>query len=141
MGQRVPVRTVVGGGRDTHDGHENSPILVFFSNLLERPEQRGRWTARSLGLPVIGPQIARGAMAAHQLSEHVDHPPGPDASRHIHSLFRAGNDPDRRTIRVTNTAGVPAWQATVTGGNVVGNRSLRFTFAQTLTNNFCTGVD
>ena len=32
-GQRVPVRTVVGGGRD--DGHENSPILVFFSNLLE----------------------------------------------------------------------------------------------------------
>ena len=31
---RVPVRTVVGGGRDTHDGHENSPILVFFSNLL-----------------------------------------------------------------------------------------------------------
>ena len=30
-----PVRTVVGGGRDTHDGHENSPILVFFSNLLE----------------------------------------------------------------------------------------------------------
>ena len=21
------------GGRDTHDGHENSPILVFFSNL------------------------------------------------------------------------------------------------------------
>ena len=34
-GQRVPVRTVVGGGRDTHDGHENSPILVFFSNLLK----------------------------------------------------------------------------------------------------------
>ena len=34
-GQRVPVRTVVGGGRDTHDGHENSPILVFFSNLLD----------------------------------------------------------------------------------------------------------
>ena len=33
-GQRVPVRTVVGGGRDTHDGHENSPILVFFSDLL-----------------------------------------------------------------------------------------------------------
>ena len=31
-----PVRTVVGGGRDTHDGHENSPILVFFSNLLGR---------------------------------------------------------------------------------------------------------
>ena len=30
-----PVRTVVGGGRDTHDGHENSPILVFFSNLLD----------------------------------------------------------------------------------------------------------
>ena len=29
------MRTVVGGGRDTHDGHENSPILVFFSNLLE----------------------------------------------------------------------------------------------------------
>ena len=28
------MRTVVGGGRDTHDGHENSPILVFFSNLL-----------------------------------------------------------------------------------------------------------
>ena len=24
------------GGRDTHDGHENSPILVFFSNLLGR---------------------------------------------------------------------------------------------------------
>ena len=28
------MRTVVVGGRDTHDGHENSPILVFFSNLL-----------------------------------------------------------------------------------------------------------
>ena len=28
------MRTVVGGGRDTHDGHENSPILVFFSNLI-----------------------------------------------------------------------------------------------------------
>ena len=24
------------GERDTHDGHENSPILVFFSNLLGR---------------------------------------------------------------------------------------------------------
>ena len=24
------------GGRDTHDGHENSPILVFFSNLLDQ---------------------------------------------------------------------------------------------------------
>ena len=23
------------GGRDTHDGHENSPILVFFSNLID----------------------------------------------------------------------------------------------------------
>ena len=33
------MRTVVGGGRDTHDGHENSPILVFFSNLL------GSWIA------------------------------------------------------------------------------------------------
>ena len=34
-----PVRTVVGGGgRDTHDGHENSPILVFFSNLLGDPD-------------------------------------------------------------------------------------------------------
>ena len=32
-GQRVPDRCR-GGGRDTHDGHENSPILVFFSNLL-----------------------------------------------------------------------------------------------------------
>ena len=31
-GQRVPLSG--GGGRDTHDGHENSPILVFFSNLL-----------------------------------------------------------------------------------------------------------
>ena len=28
------------GGRDTHDGHENSPILVFFSNLLDRDPQR-----------------------------------------------------------------------------------------------------
>ena len=26
------------GGRDTHDGHENSPILVFFSNLLGVPD-------------------------------------------------------------------------------------------------------
>ena len=34
------MRTVVGGGRDTHDGHENSPILVFFSNLLDA----GVWT-------------------------------------------------------------------------------------------------
>ena len=34
------MRTVVGGGgRDTHDGHENSPILVFFSNLLGDREE------------------------------------------------------------------------------------------------------
>ncbi len=30
-----------GGGRDTHDGHENSPILVFFSNLLDACRGRG----------------------------------------------------------------------------------------------------
>ena len=30
-----PCAPLSGGGRDTHDGHENSPILVFFSNLLE----------------------------------------------------------------------------------------------------------
>ena len=29
-----PCAPLSGGGRDTHDGHENSPILVFFSNLL-----------------------------------------------------------------------------------------------------------
>ena len=29
------------GGRDTHDGHENSPILVFFSNLLEEADSGG----------------------------------------------------------------------------------------------------
>ncbi len=34
------MRTVVGGGRDTHDGHENSPILVFFSNLLDGIAER-----------------------------------------------------------------------------------------------------
>ena len=34
-GQRVPRAHRCRGGRDTHDGHENSPILVFFSNLLE----------------------------------------------------------------------------------------------------------
>ena len=28
------------GGRDTHDGHENSPILVFFSNLLVETSPR-----------------------------------------------------------------------------------------------------
>ena len=33
-GQRVPRAHRCRGGRDTHDGHENSPILVFFSNLL-----------------------------------------------------------------------------------------------------------
>ena len=31
-----PCAPLSGGGRDTHDGHENSPILVFFSNLLGR---------------------------------------------------------------------------------------------------------
>ena len=31
-----PCAPLSGGGRDTHDGHENSPILVFFSNLLEQ---------------------------------------------------------------------------------------------------------
>ena len=30
-----PCAPLSGGGRDTHDGHENSPILVFFSNLLD----------------------------------------------------------------------------------------------------------
>ena len=34
------------GGRDTHDGHENSPILVFFSNLLG-----SRSCFRSAGTP------------------------------------------------------------------------------------------
>ena len=29
------------GGRDTHDGHENSPILVFFSNLLVEADADG----------------------------------------------------------------------------------------------------
>ena len=29
-----PCAPLSGGGRDTHDGHENSPILGFFSNLL-----------------------------------------------------------------------------------------------------------
>ena len=29
-----PCAPLSGGGRDTHDGHENSPILVFFSNLI-----------------------------------------------------------------------------------------------------------
>ena len=45
------MRTVVGGGRDTHDGHENSPILVFFSNLLvaERLFQDALRLARTPG--------------------------------------------------------------------------------------------
>ena len=40
-----------GGGRDTHDGHENSPILVFFSNLLARG-----WTTTAvlLVIPFVG---------------------------------------------------------------------------------------
>ena len=37
------------GGRDTHDGHENSPILVFFSNLLYGCEPyRDLWRLDSL---------------------------------------------------------------------------------------------
>ena len=40
-----PCAPLSGGGRDTHDGHENSPILVFFSNLLNRRA----WTATSRG--------------------------------------------------------------------------------------------
>ena len=35
-----PCAPLSGGGRDTHDGHENSPILVFFSNLLVRKKPR-----------------------------------------------------------------------------------------------------
>ena len=31
------------GGRDTHDGHENSPILVFFSNLLAEDPALENW--------------------------------------------------------------------------------------------------
>ena len=47
-----PVRTVVGGGgRDTHDGHENSPILVFFSNLLERKKLSENDPQRDLRTP------------------------------------------------------------------------------------------
>ena len=38
------------GGRDTHDGHENSPILVFFSNLLVAVVVFGLW----LRYPMIG---------------------------------------------------------------------------------------
>ena len=36
-GQPCPRAHRCRGGRDTHDGHENSPILVFFSNLLGPP--------------------------------------------------------------------------------------------------------
>ena len=36
------------GGRDTHDGHENSPILVFFSNLLGRVRRKLDQCARTL---------------------------------------------------------------------------------------------
>ena len=57
------MRTVVGGG-DTHDGHENSPILVFFSNLLEGCQtcgvhrgtstdmrgEKGSWSVYMLGI-------------------------------------------------------------------------------------------
>ena len=37
-----PCAPLSGGGRDTHDGHENSPILVFFSNLLLGCSRPGR---------------------------------------------------------------------------------------------------
>ena len=44
-----PCAPLSGGGRDTHDGHENSPILVFFSNLLGSisggPVRRRLWLA------------------------------------------------------------------------------------------------
>ena len=46
-----------GGGRDTHDGHENSPILVFFSNLLGQFDNEGQRSVTmetdTLGSPFI----------------------------------------------------------------------------------------
>ena len=45
------------GGRDTHDGHENSPILVFFSNLLDWKKETYATTPsgihRSLPFPCV----------------------------------------------------------------------------------------
>ena len=47
-GQRVPRAHRCRGGRDTHDGHENSPILVFFSNLLELLDREQRAVERRI---------------------------------------------------------------------------------------------
>ncbi len=58
------MRTVVGGGRDTHDGHENSPILVFFSNLLEQAQTRlvPLWRGRHLVAATEGPSLPAAIM-------------------------------------------------------------------------------
>ena len=67
---RVPVRTVVGGGRNTHDGHENSPILVFFSNLLGT-----NWNAfnkRAGYATLISPDPPRGSDPRHRFAAATD---------------------------------------------------------------------
>ncbi len=59
-----------GGGRDTHDGHENSPILVFFSNLLKPEHWRNAAPIRAIfrqafttaGLPYFNPHSLRNAL-------------------------------------------------------------------------------
>ena len=47
-----PCAPLSGGGRDTHDGHENSPILVFFSNLLARIIHEEADSSRKTNAPV-----------------------------------------------------------------------------------------
>ncbi len=57
------------GGRDTHDGHENSPILVFFSNLLERTLNRA-WSAAADGVATEALQCIEDAASSATEVEH-----------------------------------------------------------------------
>ena len=61
------------GGRDTHDGHENSPILVFFSNLLDDPATWTEpWTARMFLRPSPGTGVIY-EFACHEGNYSIEH--------------------------------------------------------------------
>ena len=65
-----PCAPLSGGGRDTHDGHENSPILVFFSNLLGVQSLEG---AREWSVEDIGHALSEEALTSAVMPRyHVD---------------------------------------------------------------------
>ena len=73
-----PCAPLSGGGCDTHDGHENSPILVFFSNLLGT-DNGPEFTAQ----PLVD------WCAEHGVAMHYIQPGKPDQNAYIERFNRS----------------------------------------------------